>query len=233
MSLQIIGAGFGRTGTNSLKVALEQLGFSRCHHMKEVAISRFQVRSWYALSKGEKKNWDDVFRGFAASCDWPSSAYWEELYRYYPQSRIILTVRDEEGWYRSARETIYPVSQLVPRWLIRVSRWTRELDGMITNVVWDGIFKGQFENRDYALGIYREHVDRVKQTIDPARLLIFEAKDGWEPLCSFLEVPIPDMPYPHVNEAAEIKRIILALRILRYFPMIALVMSMLLFWRFL
>ncbi len=220
MALQVIGAGFGRTGTNSLKVALEQLGFWKCHHMREVPGSRAQVDAWYALSQGEEVDWDRVFDGFAASCDWPSAVYWERLYRHYPDSVVILTVRDEDRWYESVAETIYPVSRVVPRWLVWSIPRVRKLLQAIMDSIWDGIFDGKFEDKTHAISVYRANSARVKRVVAPERLLVFEAKDGWEPLCAFLNVPVPDSPYPHVNEAAEIKRMVRLLRALGWLPLV-------------
>ena len=218
MALQVIGAGFGRTGTNSLKLALQELGFSKCHHMREVMGNRKQVEAWHALSRGEKVDWDRVFEGYGASCDWPSSAYWEELYQYYPESKVILSARDEERWYGSVIGTIYQVSAAVPKWMMLVIPHVRMVKEMIDTTIWNGIFGGRFEDKAHAIQIYRENAERVKRVVAPDRLLICEAKDGWEPLCAFLNVPVPETPYPHVNEAAEMKRNLKMLRALRWVP---------------
>ena len=204
----------------SLKIALEQLGFSKCHHMREVAGSRAQVDAWYALSRGEHVDWDRVFEGFQASCDWPSSAYWERLYHHYPDSKVILTVRDADRWYESTFGTIYQVTSSIPGWLIRISSRVRRLLDMIFDTVWNGVFEGRFEDREHAIRVFWENTERVKRVIAPDRLLVFEAKDGWEPLCAFLDVPVPDSPYPHVNEAATMKRTLFAMRALRWLPVV-------------
>ena len=219
MGLQVIGAGFGRTGTLSLKVALEKLGFSKCHHMREVFLSRRQVEAWHALSQGRQVEWDRVFEGFRASCDWPSSAYWERLVQHFPDSKVILTVRDEERWYKSVTETIYPIGTLIPTWLTWISPRVRQLRETVFETVWNGVFDGRFEDKEHAIRVFRENSARVKRVVAPERLLIFEAKDGWEPLCSFLNVPVPETPYPHVNDTATVKRIIRAMRILRWLPL--------------
>ncbi len=218
MSLQVVGAGFGRTGTASLKLALERLGFAKCHHMREVFPSRFQAEAWHALSRGGVADWERVFEGYAASCDWPSSAYWEELYLHYPDSKVILTVRDEDRWYQSTRETIYPISTGLPRWLIMLSARVRLLSEMIDATIWQGTFGGKFEDKEHALRVYRENSERVREVVAPERLLVFEAKEGWEPLCGFLGVAVPDEPYPHVNEAAPMKRVVVVLRVMRWLP---------------
>jgi hypothetical protein len=208
MALKVIGAGFGRTGTTSLKAALEQLGFSKCHHMQEVARSRKQVDAWLTRTDGGTVDWNAVFEGFEACCDWPSVHYWEELSRHYPDAKIILSVRDEERWYDSVAQTIYPASHLLPRWLETLIPPIRRINKIAIAVAWEGTFHGRFEDRDHALKIYRDHIEYVKAAVPPERLLVFEAKQGWEPLCRFLNVPVPETEYPHLNDAAKIRRLI-------------------------
>jgi hypothetical protein len=214
MALKVIGAGFGRTGTTSLKAALEQLGFAKCHHMQEVVTSRRQIELWQTKAEKREVDWDEVFDGFQASCDWPSSTYWEELAAHYPDAKIVLTVRDEARWYDSCAETIYPFSYVLPQWAARVIPYFRSFNRMVVAQVWHGVFGGRFEDREHALAIYRAHVAHVRATAPPDRLLVFESKEGWEPLCRFLDVPVPADPYPHLNDAATIKRALLAIKVL-------------------
>ncbi len=227
MSLKVIGAGFGRTGTNSLKVALETLGYDRCHHMKEVIPSPRQIGYWDRASRGEAMNWDEVFTGFEAAVDWPSSAYYKELAEYYPDAKVVLSVRDPEAWHRSVNETIYPVIRYIPSWITRLVRPVRTLREFINRTVWDDIFDGRFEDKEFALQVFREHTEAVKRAIPAERLLIHEAKDGWQPLCEFLGNPIPETPYPRVNEAKVIKRQVVALRWLGRLPWMALILLLL------
>jgi hypothetical protein len=208
MALQVIGAGFGRTGTTSLKAALEQLGFSKCHHMTDVMKSSAQVRFWQALADGDDVVWDEVFEGYQSSCDWPSCTYWEQLHHHYPDAKIVLTVRDEARWYESVLETIYPATFLLPRWLEWLLPPFARLKKMTVDSIWDGVFGGRLEDREHALQVYRDHIVRVKATARSDQLLVFEAKDGWEPLCGFLGVPVPENDYPHLNDAAQIRRMI-------------------------
>ena len=168
MALQVIGAGFGRTGTTSLKAALEQLGFSKCHHMEEVIKSRAQVRYWQTLAAGGEVDWDEVFEGFQSSCDWPSCSYWEPLTHRYPDAKVVLTVRDADRWYDSAAETIYPANYLVPRWLQAMIPPLARANRMIIASVWEGVFGGRFEDREQAVRIYREHNARVQATVPRA-----------------------------------------------------------------
>lgn len=213
MSLEVIGAGFGRTGTNSLKLALEQLGYVKCHHMKEVFKSVRQIGYWERASLGERLDWDEVFEGFRASVDWPSAAYWKELAEHYPDAKVILGVRDPEAWYRSVRETIYPIGYAIPGWLQRINRPMGRLTDANKRLIWRGTFGGRFEDKAHTIGIYRSHIEEVKRTIPADRLLLHDAKDGWGPLCAFLGKPVPATPYPRVNEARDIKR---ALKVFRW-----------------
>ena len=216
MALEVIGAGFGRTGTLSLKAALEQLGFAKCHHMEEVAASDEQVAAWQAIASGGAADWDRIFDGYRAACDWPSCDHFEALLAHYPDARVVLGVRDESRWYDSVAETIYAGSVEFPRivvWLVpRIGRFHR----MVYATVWDGTFGGRFEDREAAIGVYRDHIARVKRVVPPDRLLVFEARDGWEPLCQFLGRPVPDGPFPHLNDAATIRRGLRALRIAKW-----------------
>ncbi len=230
MALQVIGAGFGRTGTTSLKAALEQLGFSKCHHMDEVMTSRAQTNSWLALAErgADTANigWDEIFEGFQASCDWPSCTYWEELHRHYPEAKIILTVRDEQRWYDSCWGTIYAASFLVPTWISRMIPPLDRMSRMVIASVWDGVFHGRFEDREHAIEIYRAHVAYVKATAPPDKLLVFEARQGWEPLCQFLGVPVPEGSYPHLNDSARFKRMIRVAKTVGWLTPIALALGL-------
>lgn len=208
MPLEVIGAGFGRTGTKSLKIALEHLGYGKCHHMAEVFPSARQIDYWSRASLGESMNWDEVFQGFGASVDWPSAAYYKQLAEHYPNAKVVLTVRDPDAWYDSVRETIYLVGDAIPSWLCRLRKPIGTLRDMVNRTIWRTIFDGRFDDRAHAIQVFKNHIEDVKRSIPPERLLIHEAKEGWEPLCAFLGKPVPDIPYPKVNEANEIKRMI-------------------------
>lgn len=227
MSIEVIGAGFGRTGTKSLKLALEKLGYDRCHHMMEVGVNLKQIEYWDRASRGEKMDWDEVFTGFQACVDWPSSAYYQELAEYFPDAKVVLSVRDPQAWYTSVIGTIYSVIGAVPGWILRLSKRIRTLGEFVERTVWQGVFDGRFEDKEYALDVFREHIETVKRVIPPERLLIHQAKDGWPSLCEFLDKPVPDIPYPRVNEANEIKRMIVVLRCLGYLPWVALALIVL------
>lgn len=201
MALRVIGAGFGRTGTLSLKNALEKLGFEKCYHMLEVFSHPNHAEMWLAATRGQQIDWDELFEGFAAAVDWPSCSFWREQMAFYPEAKVILSVRSPESWYESVRNTIYhgmtgPTPD-DPRAALQ-RQMAREL-------VLDRTFGGRFEDREHAIRVFQEHNDLVKRTVPAERLLIFEAAQGWAPLCAFLGVPVPAEPYPKVNTTEEFR----------------------------
>ena len=222
MALQVIGAGFGRTGTNSLKEALETLGYGTCHHMHEVIKSDQQIDYWYRISNGETLDWDMVFEGFNSSVDWPSARYYKELAEHFPDAKVVLSVRDAEKWHLSVMETIYPLSHAVP-WILRVIRPAfRKWIPMVETIIWQGVFEGRTADREFAIAKFNANIEEVKRTIPAERLLIHEAKDGWESLCAFLGKPVPDTPYPRTNDTAEMKGRIRMMRVLAVAPWVVL-----------
>lgn len=219
MALKVIGAGFGRTGTLSMKAALERLGFNKCHHMVEVLMADddMQLDFWDAVGRGERPGWDAIFEGFEASVDFPSSVYWKELAEAYPEAKVVLTVRDFESWYKSASSTIYAVSKSQPGWTKLLPK-PKKISRMTENIIWGGKFDGKFEDKAYAEQVWNEHIAEVKATLPPERLLVFEVKNGWEPLCAFLNVPVPDEPFPRVNDTAQFHEMIKGMTRLAYVP---------------
>ena len=219
MALEVIGAGFGRTGTASLKQALEILGFVKCHHMSEVIPSGKQARLWHQLAFEGSVDWDDVFQGYRASVDFPSSTYYAELLEHYPEARVVLTVRDPDDWYHSAERTIHAVMKYQPGWLKVLIPRMRFLSRMIERIVWQNVFDGRFEDREYATQVFRDHIEKVKSVVPPEKLLIYQVTEGWEPLCRFLDVAVPDgLDFPKTNEAREMMRVVRVMKALRVLP---------------
>jgi hypothetical protein len=178
MTLRVIGLGLGRTGTFSMKFALEHLGFGPCHHMEEVDPDNPDVLALWnglALGKGDIRT---AYAGFNAAVDWPTAAFGPELYAAYPDAKFLLTQRDPEAWYSSFSQTIYPL----------------DLPGADVPE----------EMRPF-LGIaaFRRHGESVRALIPADQLLIHEVSHGWEPLCRFLDVPVPNGPYPRSNNHKE------------------------------
>jgi hypothetical protein len=202
MALSVIGAGFGRTGTLSLKGALEMLGFGPCYHMLEVMQHGFADK-WYDIVTGGTPDWEDVFRGYKATVDWPACNYYRELAALYPDAGVILSLRDPDKWYDSCRATIFRAMEMdvsgAPPAVQRQLAMARRL-------VIDNTFGGSVADRARAIAVYNAHNETVRRVIPAGRLLVFEPSDGWEPLCRFLGVPVPDAPYPKVNTTEDFQR---------------------------
>jgi hypothetical protein len=196
----VIGAGFGRTGTLSLKGALEQLGLGRCYHMMEVFGNPGHVAHWSAAADGERPDWDALFEGYGATVDWPSTLFWKEIADHYPDAKIVLSVRDPEGWYTSVSNTIYQAMSAPPE---SVPAPIVEQLAMARKIVLERTFEGRFEDRAHAIGIFERHTEAVKRAISPERLLVYPLGAGWQPLCTFLDLPVPDTEYPHSNSTEE------------------------------
>lgn len=208
--LKIIGAGFGRTGTLSLKTALNELGFGPCYHMTEVFQHPDHNELWLAAARGEQVNWNDILGEYQSTVDWPGCAFYKELMRAYPDAKVLLTVRDPERWYESVNSTIYRVSRsktfspassiasFLMRRFIPVSRVHLQ---MIGTIIWKDTFHGKFEDKAYALSVFNRHNEEVKKVVPAEKLLVYDVKEGWGPLCSFLGVDVPkDTPFPHLND---------------------------------
>ncbi len=200
MSLKVVGTGFGRTGTNSLKLALEHLGFGPCHHMYEIRDHPQQLPLWQAAAAGDLPDWDKVFANYSACIDWPSARFWREITSYYPHAKVLHSIRPEEGWLNSFYKTIYPVMRDHDSY---EAGDIRDRVDMAHEIVLEQVFGGRAEDRDHALNVYRAHNQAVVATISADRLLVYDVSQGWEPLCSFLGVPVPDTPLPHVNSTTQ------------------------------
>ncbi|MEV0401924.1 sulfotransferase family protein [Actinoallomurus sp. NPDC050550] len=196
--LQVIGAGFGRTGTLSMKLALERLGFGPCHHMIELIDDQEQLDLWSRVAEDGTADWDMVYRDFRATVDWPGVTFWRQLVAHYPEAKVILTVRDPRSWYESAYESIYRARSYLAD--DPLSRERRELVGRL---LWDGAFGGRFEDAEHAMAVFAAHNDEVRREVPAERLLEFQVKQGWGPLCDFLGVPVPDEPFPRSNDRQE------------------------------
>lgn len=201
MTIQVIGAGLGRTGTSSLKVALERLGYAPCFHMSEFFEHAQNGQKWQPVGTAQPVDWPAVFGDYQATVDFPSCLFYKELMETYPDAKVVLTVRDPERWYESTYETVYQLSQLLPRWL----SWRQPFAVVrrLLRLYWGGLFEGRFEERGHAIARFNGWNAEVQATVPADKLLVFEVKEGWAPLCNFLGVPVPDEPFPHVNDREE------------------------------
>jgi hypothetical protein len=203
--MSLVGAGFGRTGTLSLKSALETLGLTPCYHMLEVVRREGHPELWSAVVDGARDRWDEIFGNFQAAVDWPACAYWRELADHYPDAKVLLSVRDPDRWYDSVHDTIY---QVMMRGIELGGAQANEQVAMSRKLVLEQTFGGRFEDRAHAISVFERHNQSVIDAIPADRLLVFEAKEGWAPLCRFLDRPVPAEPFPHVNTRDEMRAMV-------------------------
>jgi len=199
MALKVIGAGFGRTGTLSLKLALEQLGFGPCYHMMEV-FKNPEAPSWWIDAADGHPNWPKIFDGYSATVDWPNATFYRELASYYPDAKVILTERDAEAWFNSTQATIFERD---------FTAGDTVFDTMATKVI-GRLFDNRMHDRDHVTSVFKAHNARVREVIAPERLLVYEVAQGWEPLCAFLGVSVPDTPMPKVNSTEDFRAMVAA-----------------------
>ena len=200
MALKVIGAGLGRTGTMSLKLALEKLLGAPCYHMMELFDHlEAHVPLWHAAARGEAVEWDKVFDGYAAAVDEPASIMWKTLMDYYPDALVILSVRDAQSWWKSANATILKVKQEpAPLEPPEKVAWHAMVMELYKHVHPDGVSDPALTQSSYLA-----HIERVKKGVPPGRLLIWQAGDGWEPICKALHLSVPAEPFPHSNTTEE------------------------------
>jgi hypothetical protein len=212
--MELIGAGWGRTGTMSLKTALEILDMP-CYHMIECLKHDDHSLLWIKAAKGEAVDYDSILSGYKATVDWPAAPFYKQLMERYPNAKVIVTTRDPAKWYKSMHDTVWTIYQVLRSapWYVKqfpgrgpVGRLQRE---MLRTSIWDGDLQGIFgSDPDKAQQLFLQHIEEVKQFVPADRLLVFEVSQGWGPLCEFLGKPVPEQPFPHVNDTKSMKRII-------------------------
>ncbi len=178
-----------------MRQALNLLGFGPCHHMSEVNGDPEQKRLWRALAAGTRVSWEELFAGYRSCIDWPSAHYWRELIDVYPDAKVVLTYRSPESWWESFSKTI----------LVGITRST-DSASLGVALIRETVFSGKPGDREYAMGLYQANVDAVLTTVPKERLLVHSLGDGWEPLCKYLRVPVPEGPYPSSNTTDEFVR---------------------------
>ena len=198
MTLSVVGAGVGRTGTLSLKLALEQLGFAPCYHMKEIFEKHFDhVAEWERAADGKPVDWRALFAEYRAAVDFPVAAFYSEIASFFSQSKVILTIRDSEAWYKSFIDTIrMPLTVELPPPL---AEWSR----MVRRTIVDRVFDGHLDDKDHVIACFERHNAAVEASVPAERLLVYDVKQGWEPLCAFLGTDVPQQPFPRTNSTEE------------------------------
>jgi hypothetical protein len=200
MALELIGAGLGRTGTLSLKAALERIGYGPCYHMMEVLVAPKRGRHWLEQTPSGSHDWAAIFYGYLATVDWPAAAFWRELVERYPDAKVLLSLRDADRWYDSVMNTIYPVMTQGPA--ERAPEALRDFHAMVYALIFERTFEGRLDDRAHAKRVFEAHNRAVIDAIPASRLLVYQPGDGWEPICRFLDVPVPDEDFPHLNDTA-------------------------------
>ena len=214
MGLDIIGAGFGRTGTTSLKAALERLGFGPCYHMTELFEHPEHLEAWRAAVRGDPVDWEGPLKHYRSTLDWPGAPFYENLMQAYPEARVILTVRDPGSWHESTLNTIYEMNRTASSPLFSLMSWfvprvrnIKRAVGIVDDLAWQDAFGGRFEDREHAISVFNEWNERVKKRVPAEKLLVYDVKEGWGPLCEFLGVEAPEgEPFPHLNDTGIFRR---------------------------
>jgi len=197
MALRIIGAGLGRTGTMSMKLALEQLGVGRCYHMAELIADLSRLPQWLRAADGAP-DWEAVFAGFTATVDYPACTYWRELAAFYPDAKVLLTVRDADDWFDSTQATIFS-----PPMRARIAG--SPMEGFFQKAVLRD-FGDRLDDRAFMKAAFERHNAAVRSAVPSERLLVYEVGEGWPRLCEFLGVQVPAAPFPRVNSREEMQR---------------------------
>lgn len=197
MALRVIGSGLGRTGTKSLQSALAMLGFDPCHHMVEVFGRPDHLAHWVEAGAGRPK-WDAVFEGYEAAVDYPAASFWRELAAYYPEAKIIHTLRDPDEWFESTQATIFTPNSPA----LREMAEGESLMGAFFRA-FIGPLQAHLHDRAYMTEYFQRHTEAVRDAAPPERLLVYDIRQGWAPLCAFLGVDVPDAAFPAENSRAE------------------------------
>jgi len=194
MTLRVVGAGMGRTGTMSLKLALERLLNAPCYHMVEVFRHPEHIPVWHAAALGHMPDWHQFFAGYVAAVDWPPAAFWPEISAAFPEALVVLSVRDAESWWQSASATIFDPANGIPlgeEWRAMLEALGRER------------FTSETSNREMCIATYERNNAIARESVPADRFLEWRAADGWEPLCAALRVPVPAEPFPRSNSREE------------------------------
>lgn len=208
--VKLINLSLGRTGTMSLKQALEDLGFNKCYHFSDILFSHPEhTEIWEALARGEEIDWESLFEGYQATTYWSTSYDYMKVLEQYPDVKFILTVREPNAWYKSTYDTVYSLNRLTPERDLEMK--TKSLhDPKLRSIyaglklqeklLWQTTFQGRFEDKEFAIQQFENHIQRVKDTVPADRLLVYKIQQGWQPICDFFDLPVPDKAFPRVND---------------------------------
>ena len=197
--LKVVGAGLGRTGTNSLKLALEILLGGPCYHMFELMQRRGDLPMWQAAVAGEAVDWKALLKDYVATVDWPACAFWRQISAAYPDAVVLLSTRDADAWWASMEKTIVPIMrQPAPPGDEGWAQGQRMIEEMMCTTL-----TPEWDHRDAAIAAYERHNEEVRREVPAARLIDWHTGNGWEPICAVLGVPVPEVPFPHENRTED------------------------------
>jgi hypothetical protein len=214
MSIKIIGAGFPRTGTNTLRESLQQLGYVKTYHMKDLLVHPENLQYWQKLKETGTTDWEELYNGYEATVDFPCYPWYKEHMKRYPDAKVILTVRPFEKWHESVYSTIWqaqnPTEEQRLEMQVKVAANPRLLSVIkcvefAKQTIMEEHFQNRFLDKEFAEKIFHQHNEEVKAYVPAEKLLVFDVSDGWEPLCKFLGKPIPEEPLPHTNKREDFK----------------------------
>ncbi len=202
MTLAVVGAGLPRTGTESLKFALEQLGFAACYHMVEVVAQPHHLDHWERAAEASPQDWESVFTGYRAAVDFPAMFHWRRLLELYPAAPVVLTTRDPDAWFDSIHATVLTAVKQVPA----NDPETLRRRQLVRRDLVENFFADRIDDRPFMLQRFAQHQQAVIDAVPAARLLVFDVREGWSPLCRFLRVDVPDTPFPRGNSTAQFQQ---------------------------
>ena len=214
MSIKIIGAGFPRTGTNTLRESLDMLGFAKTYHMKELLVHPENLRYWLTLKETGTTNWDELYNGYKATVDFPAYPWYKEHMKQYPDAKVILSTRPFEKWHDSVHSTIWAAQNPSEEQKAEMGQKMQANPGLQTVMkvmqfakatIMEEHFQGRFLEKDFAKEIFDKHHEEVKAFVPADKLLVYDVAEGWGPLCKFLNVPEPHDPLPHTNKKEDFK----------------------------
>jgi len=217
MSIKIIGAGFPRTGTTTLKRCLETLGHSKVYHMKELLVNPERLHLWKTLDETGDTDWDALYSGYDATVDFPGYPWYKEHMKIYPDAKVILTVRDFEGWHKSVFKTVWTAGPQTPLEKIKMmgklimssrARNVVKCIKFFKKIFFADELKGKFMDKAFAEKVWNDHIAEVKSSVPADKLLVYDVRDGWGPICKFLGVEEPAEPLPHLNKKENFKEML-------------------------
>lgn len=199
IAVRVVGAGLGRTGTNSLKVALQRLLGGRCYHMHELLERPDDTEHWERAAAGEFATWEWLWQDYVATIDFPAAMFWRELLADSPDAVVLLSTRESaQIWWDSFQRTI--LQSLTGEVPADRPDWARRRAMNLS--VLARLTPGWRTETD-AIDAYQRHNEEVRQTVPPDRLIDWRPGDGWEPICSVLGVAVPEEAFPHENTTAD------------------------------